>query len=156
MRDSVTVHIDAPPLLVWGLVADITNTGRFSPETLDAEWTDGFTGPEVGARFRGHVKRNGRGPMYWTRCRVTACVPGVVFEFGVMTSGESITNTWRYEFAANGDGVDVTESFQLADILPLRVYWTVLGWARGETNRRGMTETLQRLKSVAESEKDAS
>ena len=74
-RDSVTVHVDAPPERVWRLVSDVTNTGRFSPETFEAEWIDGSTGPEVGARFRGHVKRNGRGPTYWTKCTVVAASP---------------------------------------------------------------------------------
>src|SRR5436305_15341533 len=96
--DSVTVHVDAPPEQVWRLVSDITNTGKFSPETLEAEWIDGSTGPEVGARFRGHVKRNGRGPMYWTKCTVTESEPGKVFEFGVETNGR-VLNTWRYELA---------------------------------------------------------
>ena len=46
MQDSVTVHVDAPPANVWGLVSDITNTGKFSPETFEAEWLDGSTGPD--------------------------------------------------------------------------------------------------------------
>ena len=60
----------------WNLIADVRNTGRFSPEVLEAEWLDGATGPALGARFRGHVKRNEIGPVYWTTCRVTACEPG--------------------------------------------------------------------------------
>ena len=27
------------------------------------------------------MKRNERGPTYWTTCEITACVPGEVFEF---------------------------------------------------------------------------
>jgi uncharacterized protein YndB with AHSA1/START domain len=149
MHDSVTVHIDASPDHVWGLVSDITNTGRFSPETFEAEWLDGGVGPTVDARFRGHVKRNGRGPTYWTTCRVTACEPGEVFEFAVEQGGKAV-NTWRYEFVGSGDGVDVTESFRLADALPLRLYWAVMGRARGRTNRDGMRTTLERIKAVAE------
>jgi hypothetical protein len=26
---------------IWTLVADVRNTGRFSPETFEAEWLDG-------------------------------------------------------------------------------------------------------------------
>ena len=62
MRGSVTVHMDAPPETVWALVSDVTKIGQFSPETFEAEWLDGATGPAVGARFRGHVRRNGRWP----------------------------------------------------------------------------------------------
>jgi hypothetical protein len=49
---------------VWDLVSDVTRVGEFSPETFEAEWLGGASGPEVGARFRGHVRRNGRGPVY--------------------------------------------------------------------------------------------
>ena len=62
MHDSVTVHMAAPPEQVWDLVSDVTRIGSYSPETFEAEWIDGATGPAVGARFRGHVKRNGIGP----------------------------------------------------------------------------------------------
>ena len=75
MTDSVTVHIDATPAEVWDLVSDVTKIGRYSPETFEAEWTDGSTGPEVGATFRGHVKRNEKGPVYWAPCFVTESVP---------------------------------------------------------------------------------
>jgi len=59
VHDSVTIHIQAPAEQIWALVSDVTRIGSFSPETFEAEWLDGATGPRVGARFRGHVKRNG-------------------------------------------------------------------------------------------------
>lgn len=65
MQDAVTVWMDATPEQVWDLVSDVTKVGRYSPETFDAEWLDGATGPAVGVRFRGHVKRNQKGPTYW-------------------------------------------------------------------------------------------
>ena len=49
MRDSVTVHMAAPPERVWDLVSDITKIGSYSPETFEAEWLEGATGPAVGA-----------------------------------------------------------------------------------------------------------
>ena len=60
------------PSSVWDLVSDVTKIGRYSPETFEAEWIDGPTGPAVGASFRGHVKRNGKGPIYWTTCTVVS------------------------------------------------------------------------------------
>jgi uncharacterized protein YndB with AHSA1/START domain len=70
MKGSVTVHFAAPPARVWDLVSDITRIGEFSPETFEARWLAGpqagAAGPQAGARFRGHVRRNGRGPVYWT------------------------------------------------------------------------------------------
>jgi uncharacterized protein YndB with AHSA1/START domain len=138
------------PEEVWALVSDVTQIGRYSPETFEAEWTGGATGPAVGAQFRGHVKRNGRGPTYWTTCTVTACEPGKVFAFGVGTPGKEPLNVWTYRMEPAGDGTDVTESFRLADKLGLRVYWALLGWARGRTNRDGMRTTLERVKAEVE------
>ncbi len=71
------------------------------------------TGPAVGAKFRGHVKRNGKGPTYWTTCTVLECEPDHVFAFGVGPA-EKPVNVWRYQLEPQGDGTDVTESFQLA------------------------------------------
>ena len=149
MHDSVTLHIDAPPERVWELVSDVTRIGKYSPETFEAEWLDGATGPTVGARFRGHVKRNGKGPVYWTTCTVTASEPGREFAFGVGPSAKPL-NVWRYQLEPSGDGTDITESFALRKTPPLQLYWALLGWARGRTNRNGMRTTLERVKSVAE------
>ena len=139
----------APPEQVWALVSDVTRIGEFSPETFEAEWLDGATGPEVGAQFRGHVKRNGKGPIYWTACTVTACEPGREFAFGVGSPGKPM-NTWRYELRPAGSGTEVTESFQLSDMPALRLYWALFGWTRGRTNVNGMRTTLERIRAVAE------
>jgi uncharacterized protein YndB with AHSA1/START domain len=149
MHDSVTVHMAASPAKVWGLVSDVTKIGLYSPETFEAEWLEGATGPAVGAKFRGHVKRNGKGPTYWTTCTVLECEPERVFAF-VVGSAEKPINVWRYELEEQGDGTDVTESFQLAQTPALRVYWALLGWARGRTNRNGMRTTLEKMKAQVE------
>ncbi len=150
MQDSVTVHMAAPAAQIWDLVSDVTKIGRYSPETFEAEWIDGATGPAVGAKFRGHVKRNGKVPIYWTTCTVLACEPGREFGFGVGANEAKVLNVWRYRLEPNGDGTDVTESFELTKTLPLRVYWTLLGWSRGRTNRNGMRTTLERIKAEVE------
>jgi len=145
----VTVHMAASPERIWELVSDVTRIGRYSPETFEAEWLDGATGPAVGARFRGHVKRNGRGPVYWTTCTVTASVPGREFAFGV-GPGEKSLSVWGYQLEPTGDGTDVTESFRLADTPPLRLYWALFGWTRGRTNRNGMRTTLEAIRAEVE------
>lgn len=150
MHDSVTVHMAASPDEIWGLLSDVTRIGELSPETLEGEWVGDATGPAAGARFRGHVKRNGRGPMYWTNCLVTDCEPGRVFAFDVVGPGDRPMNTWRYELEAKGDGTDVTESFRLVDNAFSRIYWALLGWTRGRTNRAGMQATLERAKAIVE------
>src|SRR6478609_4049633 len=142
MHDSVTVHMAAPPEQVWALVSDVTRIGEFSPETFEAEWLDGAT-------CRGHVKRNGKGPIYWVTCTVLASEPGREFTFGTAGKTEPL-NVWSYKLEPSGDGTDVTESFTLANKLLLRVYWALLGWARGPTNRNGMRTTLERIKAVVE------
>lgn len=151
MHDSVTVHMRASPQQIWSLVSDVTRIGSFSPETFEAEWIEGATGPSVGARFRGHVKRNGWGPTYWTTCTVTESEPGRSFFFGVGSSDRPL-NVWGYRLEPAGEGTDVTESFQLADLPLLRLYWALLGWARGRTNREGMRTTLERIKAEVEAQ----
>lgn len=149
MHDSVTVHMAASPDRVWQLISDVTQIGRYSPETFEAEWIDGAAGPAVGARFRGHVRRNGRGPVYWTKCTVIACEPGREFAFDVGVGNRAV-NTWRYQLEPAGDGTDVTESFQLADTAPTRLYWKIAGRARNRTNVNGMRATLERIKAEVE------
>jgi uncharacterized protein YndB with AHSA1/START domain len=149
MHDSVTVHMDAPAEKIWELVSDVTQIGRYSPETFEAEWLEGATGPAVGAKFRGHVKRNGKGPIYWTTCTVLASEPGKEFTFGVGPSDKPL-NVWSYTMEPSGDGTDVTESFTLSPTVWLRCYWALLGWARGKTNRNGMRTTLERVKAAVE------
>lgn len=150
MRDAVTVHMNATPEAVWDLVSDVTRIGELSPETFEARWTRGSTGPEVGAYFKGHVRRNGIGPVYWTLCKVTECEPGRTFGFTVLAAEDRPVNSWRYEITPSGDGVDVTESFRLPPHPALKLYWALLGWARGRTNRSGMRKTLERVKAIVE------
>ena len=154
MKGSVTVHFAAPPAQVWDLVSDITRIGEFSPETFEARWLTrpqvAATGPEVGARFRGHVRRNGRGPVYWTTCTVVASDPGREFAFAVHGPGESVVNTWRYQLDPAAGGTDVTESFELPGSLPFRLYWGLAGHARMRTNLTGMRVTLEKMKAITE------
>ena len=149
MRDSVTVHMKATPEQVWELVSDVTRIGEFSPETFEAEWLGDATGPEVGARFRGHVNRNNKGLKYWTECRVTEATPAKAFAFEVIAAGR-VANTWRYDIEPAGNGTDVTESFELPPSTFSKVYWALAGWARGRANRQGMRTTLERIKAVVE------
>jgi hypothetical protein len=150
MRGSVTVQMAAPAERIWALVSDVTRVGEFSPETFEAEWLGDASGPELGARFRGHVRRNGRGPVYWTVCTVVACEPGREFGFSVAGPGGRTVNTWRYQLEPSAAGTAVTESFELTDTPVLRLYWMVAGFARGRTNRNGMRVTLERIKAVTE------
>ena len=150
MRGAVTVHVAAPAGRCWDLVTDIRRIGEFSPETFEAEWLAGADGPGTGARFRGHVRRNGRGPVDWTTCTVIASDPGREFAFSVAGPGGRSVNTWRYVLRPRGAGTDITESFELSDMLAIRVYWLLVGRARRRTNLNGMRVTLEKIKAAAE------
>lgn len=149
MTAEITVAMNASPDEVWALLSDVTRIGEFSPETFEAEWLGGASGPAVGAKFRGHVKRNGRGPTYWTTCKVTYCEPARDFGFAVV-AGDKVINNWRYQLEPTADGCAVTESFTLAPSLPMKLYWAIAGKWRGKTNRDGMQKTLERIKAVVE------
>lgn len=149
MQDAVTVSMTAPADRIWGVVSDVTAIGRYSPETFEARWLDGATGPAVGNRFAGHVKRNGRGPVYWSPCRITACEPGREFGFVVEYKGRPIIH-WHYRLVPDGEGTAVTESFRLEDNLLTRAYWALFGWARLPFNQRNMRTTLERIKADVE------
>jgi uncharacterized protein YndB with AHSA1/START domain len=151
VHDSVTLRIDAPPAKVWALVSDVTHIGRFSPETFEAEWLDGATGPAAAVRFRGHVRRNGRGPVYWTTCTIVRCEPEQEFAFVVGKPARAMM-TWGYRLAPAAeatDVTDVTEFWESSDALPMRTYWKLFS-GRRRTNAEGMRTTLERLKVAAE------
>jgi carbon monoxide dehydrogenase subunit G len=151
MQAEVKLHMSATPEHVWALVSDITNTGRFSPETFEAEWLDGATGPGVGVRFRGHVRRNGRNWLvYWTNCTITKCEPAREFAFQVDGPGGKATVRWAYHFEPSGEGTDVTESFEMGDAPGIQLYAKFAERSRTQTNVRNMRATLERIKDAAE------
>lgn len=144
---SVSVVIDRPPSEVWSAVADVTRMGEWSPECIGGRWVDGAAGPAVGASFEGDnvAKVAGRTVKSWTTTsKVTACEPGVVFEF----VAEGYT-TWRYEFAAEGSGTRVTESFSYVPSgFSGFMYNTIL--RRESMMAKGMSATLGRIKAALE------
>jgi len=141
--------MEASPERIWALLSDPTRIGRYSPETFEGEWTHGATGPAVGARFRGHVRRNGRGPVYWTGCIVTKSVPGRAFEFAVGKVDRPMIR-WGYELTPTSEGTDVREYFASETSTLLKIYWTVVGRARIRTNLRNMRQTLERIRAEVE------
>jgi uncharacterized protein YndB with AHSA1/START domain len=148
MHGEVTMHINASPERLWALVSDVTNMGRWSPETYEAEWVDGATGPGEGVRFRGHNRRGRMGFRYWTKCTIVECDPGQTFSFRVGPSTR-MHMRWTYRFeAANGGGTDVTESW---DFTGPEAMGKVLGLGakRAATLGRSMRTTLENLQVAA-------
>lgn len=152
LQDEVTLWIDAPTADVWNLISDVTRIGEFSPETFEAKWTSGSTGPQKGAFFAGHVRRNGVGPTYWAPCKVTVCEPERVFEFSVGSDAVTVNN-WGYRLEPRDGGTQVTEYFRLEPSRAIRFYWLVLGRLRARTNQAGMRTTLERMKAALEQER---
>ena len=146
---SASAVVDAPPERVWAMVADVTRMGEWSPETQSCEWIDGATGPEVGARFKGHNKR---GPIarWTTTCTVIECEPGRVFAFSVGGTPAQPDNVWRYSFVPSGEGATmVTETceFPKPMSLPFKVITlATLGVRDREGDlKRGIEQTLAKL-----------
>ena len=152
MDGSVTVSMAAPADAIWELIADVRNTGKFSPEVMEAEWLDGATGPALGVKFRGHVKRNEIGPVYWMTCKVTACEPGREFGFAVLL-GDKAVNNWHYRLTPTDSGTDVTESFRTDDSLPMQLFGLLGDQLRRRRNNRDMRKTLERIKAVVEEDR---
>ena len=150
MRGAVTVTMTASAEQIWEVITDIRNIGRYSPETFEAEWLDGATGPTLGAKFRGHVRRNEIGPVYWTTCRVTACEPGREFGFEVLVGDRAAVNNWHYRLTPAQGRTDVTESFQLNASPLMSLYSVFGGQLRRRRNLRDMRKTLERIKAVVE------
>ena len=142
------ITIDRPANEVWAAIADVTRIGDWSPECIAGRWVGGATGPAVGAKFEGDnvAMVAGRTIKKWTTTsEVTACEPGLVFEF----VAEAYT-TWRYDFLPAGDSsTTVTESFDYtAKGFMGFVYDRIL--FRPKAMTKGMNSTLARVKSSLE------
>jgi len=146
---EVSETVKAASLRLYELVSDLPRMGEWSPENTGGKWVGGANGPEVGAKFRG---TNRHGLAIWmTTVTVTGADPGQRFAFDVHVLGVPIS-TWEYTFADAVDGCVVTERW--TDNRPgwMRVSSMATGVRdRAAHNRRGMQETLAKLKAAAES-----
>ena len=61
--DSVDRHVEAPPQVLYDLIADVTRTPELTPDIVKVEWLDGATEAAVGARFKA-TNKQGRGPAW--------------------------------------------------------------------------------------------
>ncbi|MEO6987479.1 MAG: SRPBCC family protein [Aquihabitans sp.] len=147
--DRASIHIDAPPDVVYALVTDVARMGRFSPECTGGRWLDGATGPAVGARFKG---TNRRGVARWsTTNEVVEAETDRAFAFETKQSGMR----WRYDLEPDGEGTLLTESREAWRSQPLvaKIFTAVvLGGTKSHDDelREGMTATLEKIKRTAE------
>ncbi|MFI8825523.1 SRPBCC family protein [Streptomyces sp. NPDC053431] len=147
-----SVLVDADRATLYGLVADLRNMGRWSPECRRVF----VSRPPVraGSRFVGF---NRRGPFLWcTTGRITTARPGEEFVFDVGVFGLPIAR-WGYRFEDEGAGTRVTETWQdlrtgtgsgLTDLLGT-VFAGTSPERRIAVNRHGMRTTLARIARAA-------
>lgn len=146
--------IDAPPATVYGLVSELRNMGRWSPECRSV-WVPSRTSARAGARFVGF---NRRGPFVWfTVGRVVEARQDRAFVFDVGVFGLPIAR-WGYRFEPEGTGTRVTEFWQdlrsggprgrVADLLGT-VFAGTDPARRIALNRSGMRATLAAIAGTA-------
>jgi len=139
MQGSATVSMSAPAEKIWNLIADVRNTGKFSPEVMEAEWLDGASGPAVPRTRQAQRDRPGvldHLPGYrlraWPRIRLR----------------RAGRRHGRQHVALQADGgTEVTESFRMPDSLFTKLFSVLGGQLR---RRRNVRTTLERIKAVVE------
>lgn len=139
------IQIDAPPSVVYDLIADVTRMGEWSPECVRCEWED--EPGRVGSTFRGH---NRSGPARWsTVARVLVADRPREFSFATLHRGEPAT---RWTYRLDGDGpTTVTESFTSIATPPLIALVERLFIRNRQAQlESGMAQTLAAIKTVAE------
>jgi len=149
--DLVSLHIAASPERLYELVSEVTNMGRWSPETRRARWVDGSTAPVVGARFKGSNR------WHWVRWRTTvqieAADAGREFTFCTMFRGTRATR-WSYRFQPVAGGTLVTETrTRIAKVNPEYAFERVFMRGHEASFKHGMLATLRRLKAYVEADR---
>ncbi|MEU8927060.1 SRPBCC family protein [Kitasatospora sp. NPDC048545] len=173
------IYVQAPVERVWELVTDIALPARLSPELHRVAWLDGADGPAPGARFEGHNSRAGM-PDWRTVSEVieltgeagTAVEAGPAgpraFAWAVMDAdgryGEPVAEVagslarWRFELVPEDGGTRLRQSVEIGpgrsgmssyiDAKP-EAEEKIVEFRLGEL-RKGMTATLEGVKSLAE------
>ncbi|ETW95842.1 MAG: hypothetical protein ETSY1_29000 [Candidatus Entotheonella factor] len=111
MSDGPTVaedvFINASPATVWALITDLDAIGRWSPEYQGGEWIEGATGPAVGARFKGHNKREDR--EWESQSIITVCDVERTLAWAVGREPSSAGASWRFELTPQDSGTHVRQ-----------------------------------------------
>jgi uncharacterized protein YndB with AHSA1/START domain len=149
--DRAQITIDAPAPAIYEAITDITNMGRWSPETYRTAWVGEPQRPVPGARFKGwnRAKVMGVPATWWTTSVIRRADPATAFSFDTPFSGAR----WTYLLDDNGDGTTtVTETREeIAHPILVKVLYGAVGKVRRQQLAEGMEVTLQRLKAELES-----
>jgi hypothetical protein len=150
--DTVDRYIEATPVAVYDLIADVTRTPERTPDVVRCVWLDGATGPAVGARFKA-TNRQGRGPDWNNKPVVTVADPGREFSF-TRTEPFAGTILWRHRFEPAGTGTRMYESYEV--IKPIRwMGWFIIDTLYGMKDRRAelrasMVQSMDRVAELLE------
>ncbi len=107
----VEADVKAPIARIWELVSDISMPAAFSEEFLGAEWTDGATGPTLGAAFTGRNTHEARGE-WEVPCFVNVCDEEK--SFGWVTSDiDNPGARWRFDLERIAGSVRVRFTLNL-------------------------------------------
>lgn len=150
---EVSLHIQAEPVRLYDLVADVCSASTRSEEVQKCVWLPGSPAGAMGSRFRGY---NRSGLARWSRvCEVIAATPGVEFVFRTVPERfdplRRDSTLWRYRFQAEGAGTLVTHGYSLVNPPApwlMALYGVLLPQHRDV--RPALRHTLERLKSTAE------
>jgi hypothetical protein len=146
-----SIFIEADPVSLYDMVADVSRMGEWSPESTGA--LGAARKLAAGEKFTG---LNKRGPVRWaTICTVRDADRGRRFSFDV-DFGPVTISFWSYDFAAEGTGTRVTETWvdRRAGIWGPFIKAAgqlVIPGSRPDHNRSTMIRTLTELKAAAES-----
>ena len=147
---AVSLEVDAPPEMVYALVADLTRMGELSPETVEVTWLDGAAAAVPGARFRG---ANRRGRRSWsTTCTIVTADPGRELSWRSSSLGLSVA-LWSYRFdeTATGGTLVTETTVDERSALLRRLAPLATGVPdRAAHNAVTMRATLERIKAEVE------
>jgi hemerythrin-like domain-containing protein len=148
LRGRTEHYCDAPPAIVWRILADVTRTGEWSYECHTAAWIDGSTRAAVGARFRGTSRS---GLVQWSRtCTIHRC--DEPHEFGYLTHGRLLHDSteWLWTLHPDGTGTRIVQHYRIRS-LPVwadRIVWIFT--PAHHDRRAALTSDVQSLAALAE------
>ncbi len=148
---SVSRDIAATPERIWALVTDLTRMGEWSPENKGGEWSEGATGPALGACFKGANSNKNRN--WKTTVVVVAFDAPTKFAFALRV-GKAHWCDWVFEIEPIANGSHVTHSW--IDRRSKLTNWVggIVSKVenRAEHNSKNMAATLEALAKTAVSE----
>jgi ligand-binding SRPBCC domain-containing protein len=150
--DTVERHIEAPPEVLYDLIADVTRTPELTPDIKKVTWLGGATEAVVGARFKAINTLGGR-MTWWNKPVIVTAEPGREIAWA-RTEPFAGTVEWRWRFEPDGTGTRVTHSYEVTDPITV-VGWFIIGVLGGRKDRaadlhQSMVNTLERVAELTE------